>query len=128
MVKKMGIYSTAKETIKDAVSLAQQSDNIQLYKSVLDAYNAAIELMSENAELREEIKELKNKMDIAKQLEFDNDAYYRRNDEKANDGPYCTNCWDGEHKLIRLHVNSSGAGDYVCPRCKKFIKTYLRRR
>lgn len=42
----MGVYSTVKETIKDAVSIAQQSDNIQLYKSILDAYNAAIELES----------------------------------------------------------------------------------
>ena len=58
MVKKMGVYSTVKETIKDAVSIAQQSDNIQLYKSILDAYNAAIELMRENAELKERIKEL----------------------------------------------------------------------
>lgn len=127
MVKKMGIYSTAKETIKDAVSLAQQSDNIQLYKSVLDAYNAAIELMSENADLREEIKELKGQMGIEKQLVFDRDVYYVKNDDGENEGPYCTTCWDVDRKLVRLSKGYSAAGDYVCHHCKIYIKHKMNR-
>ena len=72
----MGVYSTVKETIKDAVSIAQQSDNIQLYKSILDAYNAAVELMSENADLKERIKELEKQNVTDGMLEFNNNAYW----------------------------------------------------
>ena len=102
----MGVYNTVKETIKDAVSIAQQSDNIQLYKSVLDAYNAAIELMSENADLKERIRELEQQNITNELLEFNNNAYWIKKEDKTMDGPFCSNCWDSDRKLIRLHVTN----------------------
>lgn len=112
----MGIYNTAKEAIKDAVSLAQQSDNIQLYKSVLDAYNAAIELMSENADLREEIKKLKKEIELKETVHKRGDAYYKMNDDGNEEGPYCMNCWDSNHKLI--HYRHLSGERYYCHTCK----------
>lgn len=120
----MGVYSTVKETIKDAVTIAQKSDNIQLYKSILDAYNAAIELMSENADLKERIKELEQQQITAKSLEFNNNAYWIKNDDGSVDGPFCSNCWDVERKLVRLHVaiKSNYPKRAKCLNCKSVLE------
>lgn len=124
MVKKMGVYSTVKETIKDAVSIAQQSDNIQLYKSILDAYNAAIELMSENAELKERIKELEAQKAVEGTLEYNSNAYWIIKEDGFIDGPFCSRCWDVEKKLVRLHVKriKDSARVTKCPNCKSILQ------
>lgn len=123
MVKKMGVYSTLKETIKDAVSLAQKSDNIQLYKSILDAYNAAIDLMSENADLKERIKGLEMQKVTDDKLEFNNNAYWIKREDGTIDGPYCSKCWDVDKKLVRLHVTSTPnrPKKAKCENCKSVL-------
>lgn len=123
MVRKMGIYSTAKETIKDAVNMAQQADNIPLYKSVLDAYNSAIELMSENADLREEIKELKAKVFKQENVVKIATAYYIRGESGDLEGPYCMRCYDDQQKLIHYRfTNDHERPRAECPVCK--MRTY----
>lgn len=117
MAKKMGVYSTVKETIKDAVSIAQQSDNIQLYKSILDAYNAAIELMGENAELKERIKELEKQNVTDGMLEFNNNAYWIKKEDGIVDGPFCSRCWDADKTLVRMHVSTPDK-KAKCANCK----------
>lgn len=119
MVREMGIYNTAKEAIKDAVSLAQQSDNIQLYKSVLDAYNATIELMSENNELREEVTLLKNELNIKKNIVKIEDAYYVKLEDESLEGPYCMHCYDANKTLVHYQiVKYYNYPEAVCPECK----------
>lgn len=124
MVKKMGVYSTVKETIKDAVSIAQQSDNIQLYKSILDAYNAALELMSENADLKERIKELEKQQVTDGMLEFNSNVYWIRKGEPSTRSPYCSRCWDIDKKLVRMHLIGT---EGKCPACKTKVYQCLYR-
>lgn len=125
MVKKMGIYSTAKETIKDAVNMAQQADNIPLYKSVLDAYNSAIELMSENVDLREEIKELKEQVFKKGHVIKIAEAYYLHDDNKDLEGPYCMRCYDDQQKLIHYGLTKDYSNPRAkCPVCKFTTYSY----
>ena len=124
MVKKMGVYSTVKDTIKDAVTIAQKSDNIQLYKSILDAYNAAIELMGENVDLKERIKELESQKVTGDMLEFNNNAYWVKKEDGSVDGPFCSKCWDSEKKLVRMHVVNikEKAKAAKCPNCNSMVR------
>lgn len=124
MVKKMGVYSTVKETIKDAVSIAQQSDNIQLYKSILDAYNAVIELMSENADLKERVRELEKQQVTDEMLEFNSNVYWFKNDGPSTRSPYCSRCWDIDKKLVKIHVLGT---EGKCPACKTKVYKCLYR-
>ena len=41
------------DAFKDAITLAQKADNIQLYKQLLDLSAQALDLQAENAKLKE---------------------------------------------------------------------------
>ena len=115
MVKKIGVYDTVKTTIKDAVVVAQQSDNADLYRKVLDSYMAAVSLMEENIELKDKIRELERKMNEEENVILRGESYYRKLHDEKEDGPCCMQCWDNDKKLIHYAL----AGDlYYCPKCR----------
>ena len=49
----MAIY----DFIKDALTIAQQADNVDLYKKLLEIGRMALDLQNENAELKKKIEE-----------------------------------------------------------------------
>lgn len=86
----------------------------------------------ENEKLREENKNIKHLIDnsvlsekkkIKNSLKFEDNTYYRIDKAgKVLDGPFCSNCWDKDGKLIRLHESKK---DYFkkeiwCPACKTY--------
>lgn len=103
------------DAIKDAASLAQKADNIELYRQLLDLGAQALDLQAEVARLKEENAELKRRRDIADRvirheepcvtLEGDTTELY-----------YCSHCWDSERLLIQLSCHSNGTFD--CPHCQ----------
>lgn len=111
----MGFYDTTKTAIKDAVTIAQQSDNIELYKKILDAYGSCIDLMDENTRLRKELDELKEQAKTSEDITYGHNTYWKKYDGGL-DGPYCTCCWDSEKLLIRL-TQGDFAGEMECPKC-----------
>lgn len=54
----MGVY----EVVKDALSLAQKADNIELVQKILDIQNEAIEMQHQIQEKHEEVFNLKQKI------------------------------------------------------------------
>lgn len=53
----MGLY----ESIKDVAKVMQKSDNVELYKELLDLSSQALALQAEITRLKEENAELKKK-------------------------------------------------------------------
>lgn len=107
----MGLY----DAMKDAISLAQKADNIELYRQLLDLSAQALDLQAEVARLKEENAELKKRRDVADRvirheepcitLEGDTTELY-----------YCSHCWDSEQLLIQLSCHANGTFD--CPHCQ----------
>ena len=94
------------DTLKDAVTLIQKADNIELNKTILDLQSQVYAQFEENRRLKEKIV-------TREQLVFRTNAYWTRD---ANDGPFCSRCWDAEALLIHLHTRR---GYYPeCPKCK----------
>ena len=62
------------DAIKDAASLAQKADNIELYRQLLDLSAQALDLQAEVARLKEENAELKKRRDIAEKIIQDSKA------------------------------------------------------
>lgn len=62
----MGLY----DAMKDAVSLAQKADNIELYRQLLDLSAQALELQADVTRLREENVELKRVHDLESDIEY----------------------------------------------------------
>lgn len=95
------------------MALADLSDNLA------DAKLAAAELkgqvsglMEENQSLREQLKQRETE-----KPRFDGGLYYFGDDEH----PFCTACFDGQEKKIRLTrapVDFEWAGKWTCPTCR----------
>ena len=100
------------ENIKSIGKTIQQLDNIELYQKILDVQAQALEIMEQDSKLRDENKDLREKLEIKGSLKYRNNAYWIE-----NDGPYCTRCWDAEKKPIRLHPDGNPAY-FHCPNCK----------
>ena len=110
----MGLY----DAMKDAVSLAQKADNIELYRQLLDLSAQALDLQAEVMRLKEENAELKKQQDLEVDIEYYEDAFVTR---KSDSKPikYCAACWADKKKLIP--IQDVGYDNYDCPLCKARI-------
>lgn len=110
----MGLY----DAMKDAVSLAQKADNIELYRKLLDLSAQALDLQAEVSRLSEENAELKKQKDIEADIEYHVDPYIT----KRTDGKpikYCAACWADKKELVP--IQALGNNSYKCPLCKARI-------
>lgn len=107
----MGLY----DAMKDAVSLAQKADNIELYRQLLDLSAQALELQAEVTRLREENAELKKRRDVASRVVRHEEPCITLEGD-TQDLYYCSHCWDSEQLLIQLSCHANGTFD--CPHCQ----------
>lgn len=113
----MGLY----DALKDAVSLAQKADNIELYRQLLDLSAQALDLQAEVAKLREENAKLKKAKDLESEIEYHVDSFItKRSDTKPI--KYCAACWAGKKVLVPIQFNDRGS--YRCPLCN--VRIYNR--
>lgn len=104
------------KAIGTMMSFASGSKDFQLLNAVMEIQKELISIQNENRDLRMENHELKN-IDITRgHLVKKVNCYY-----KDDEGPFCTNCFDSEGKLIYLildPVNGKKAVFGRCPHCK----------
>lgn len=107
----MGLY----DAMKDAVSLAQKADNVELYRQLLDLSAQALNLQAEVTRLKEENAELKKQRVLEDDIEYYVDAFVTR---KSDTKPikYCAACWVDKKKLVPLQ--DIKWDNYDCPLCK----------
>lgn len=103
------------DVVKDAASLAQKADNIELYRRLLDLSAQVLDLLDEVAKLREENTELKKRQNISKKIVRHEGAYITRNDDKKG-LYYCSHCWDTDELLVQLNCDQDN-GLFECPHC-----------
>lgn len=96
----MGIY----EGIKDALSIAQKADNVDLYKQLLEVGAQALEMQEEIRQLKEENAELKKGEDLESRIIRHEEPYITLRDESP-EIHYCAVCWGNEKKLIQLSTH-----------------------
>lgn len=106
----MGFY----DAFKDALSVAQKADNIELYRQLLDLSNQALELQNENSRLQNENDELKKEKALEEDIVFHkteqvdvlhNEYPYITRKSDLSEIRYCGVCWGYEHKLVPLLDN-----------------------
>ena len=93
------------EMLKEAISVAQKADNIELYKQLLDVNKAALDIQSEVNELKIENQRLKEKLEIHGRVERHNDGLYITLEDDPLKIHYCAICWGNDKKLIQLGKN-----------------------
>ena len=104
----MGVYDLA----KDALKLAQQIDNIELQRKILDMQNEALQMVEERQKLVDRVHELEEELQTHGELDFKDNCYWR-----GADGPFCTNCWDVGKSLVRMW-QMPDPEYWQCPSCK----------
>lgn len=103
------------DAFKDAISVAQKADNVELYRQLLDLSAQALDLQAEVARLREENFELKKSKDISEKIIRHEEAVITlEDDDKCL--YYCSHCWDSENMLIQINCHNDGT--FNCPHCK----------
>ena len=113
------------DALKDVIGIAQKSDNIELYRQLLDLGAQALEMQAEIASLREENTELKRTRDLENEIQYHLDAYVTKTTDTIPIR-YCAACWVDKKKLVPMQ--DVGMANYKCPLCKSHIvdneKTY----
>ena len=104
-------------TIKQALQMAGK---IEFYPQILETQEKLLEMQKKIADLESENKRLREELEIKGTLVPEGNLYWIEKDSKR-DGPFCTCCWDSEHKLMRLHT-SPISGRMHCPNCKTEAK------
>ena len=106
------------EAIKNIIAIAQKSDNIELYRQLLDLGSQALEMQAEIASLREENAELKRDKYLEEEIVYHLDAYVTKSSDKIPI-KYCAACWADKKKLVPMQ--NTGTNHYVCPLCRNHI-------
>lgn len=122
--------SIATDLVKQISNIATRSKSVEISNVILnlndEIIQARISLVKANEEiasLLEENQALKSQIKACKEPELilgDDNLYYK----KDGAGPYCTNCYDANQKMVLLR-NIQGtplkmAGKYKCNTCKSF--------
>jgi hypothetical protein len=106
-VVQMGVY----EAVKDALNMIQKSDNIELYRMLLDIQKESLELLEDNRVLKQRIRELENDKSLEDDLEVKSNCYFKKS---TGDGPFCITCWDKDRKLVRMYLTDDYAYCHPC--------------
>jgi hypothetical protein len=113
----MAIY----ESLKDAAKVLQEAGKIEQYKQILEVQEKLLEMQKSILDLTTENKELREKLNIKENLICEGNEYWILKEGGKKDGPFCTNCWDVNNKLVRLHISPT-YGSVTCPNCKTVTK------
>lgn len=109
----MGLY----EGIKDLAKIAQQADNIELYRQLLDLSAQALDMQDKIRDLKKENEELKNANDLESRIVRHPENFITLKGE-PEDIRYCAVCWGNEHKLIQLNCDNDEYCQFICIKCK----------
>lgn len=103
------------EVIKDAASVAQKADNIELYKILLDVQQQAIEIQQRLYELTKENESLKGILETSDRVvRYEEKTIVTLENDKQNIS-YCSRCWDKDKKTIQVVKKENGR--FSCPEC-----------
>lgn len=101
--------ATTSATIKAIASVAKGAGNIQLYNdiitlqgTILEQQAAAVALLEENATLRRELAELRERQRRRSEMRFEDNVYWRGDSGQKREGPFCPKCLDGSEKDVPL--------------------------
>ena len=104
------------DELKSIGKILQETGKIEQYQQILKTMQNLLDMQKKLQRLEKENTNLKEKLEIKKELKHKNHAYWI-DKEGSLDGPFCSRCWDADKQLIRLHPCGNPAY-YSCPNCK----------
>lgn len=107
--------ATADSAIEKAELKLQLAD---IMTKLAHAQTDALEIDLQIIHYHDRIKELEDALRIKATVGKDGDAYYELKDgNKASGSPYCLRCWEIDHKLVHLIIDTGNKR--TCPHCNR---------
>lgn len=105
------------DNAKEIALVVKKFNDVELYRKIVDLQGEIVSVVGENRELHEEVDRLRESLKLKQDLVFEHNAYWLPGQGGRRDGPFCSNCWDGDQTLRRMH--DYGVPNYArCPKCK----------
>lgn len=103
---------------KAAFELAKKAQSVELQSELLSMREDYNTMREENAALKDQVKLLEQAEITAKDLVYRSPAYYRKVAGGADEGPFCSRCWDVDRRLVRCTINlMTGEAIAMCQQC-----------
>jgi regulator of replication initiation timing len=106
------------DEVKSFAKLLQKVDNLELYREFVNLQTKAMELAGDNANLKKDNAELKERLEFREKLYFQDNMFWHVDDTEKKQ-PYCSKCYQANGKPIFLHDEGEA---YRCPECDKYIR------
>jgi len=113
----MGVIDGAKAI----VSLAQEVGKIELYQQAVDLMAQVTEVAQENFQLKQDlaaaraqVADLDEKLKLKGAIKYRNGVYFLQTQQGTEEGPFCSRCWDADHRLIHVNRNDQ---HFYCRNC-----------
>ena len=110
------------DELKSIAKILREADKIPQYEQILGIQEKLLEMQSKIAELTLENKELKESINLKKNLVHKGEVYYFKEEDKEI-GPFCANCYDARGLLMRM-TNWVNAEKKRCPNCEKSFRYF----
>lgn len=103
----LNLFKPASDLVQSIYVIVKEYDNIELKGNINNLVSKLTELqltytneVDEKLKLREEVKKMKEKLDMTKGMhrQFPGGPYFHLEDKQ----PYCPTCWESEYKKIGL--------------------------
>ena len=107
--------AAAAEAIKGAIGLARKANLAELERVLLDLRDDIAALRDANIELKNENRELREKLKVRDELVWANNLYWKVEDGK-HVGPFCPKCFAGAGIVSRM-TDELRDRYYRCPVC-----------
>ena len=104
------------DILKDAASIVQKTQNIELIQTFLNAQQQALELMEENKSLKSQIEKMQDTKELKRKVERQTKGVYITLSDDDQKIKYCSVCFDVDEKIVQMLCASHGG--YYCKACK----------
>lgn len=91
----------------------------ELISALADAKIEVTDIQQSLIDKDAQLRELQTQLEIREKLQWEQPFYWLHKDE-TKEGPFCQQCYDKDHRLMRLQGN--GEGYWECKTCKN---TYM---
>ncbi|MCI0650431.1 MAG: hypothetical protein L0Z55_00960 [Planctomycetes bacterium] len=93
--------------MKDALRVADSIKDADLKLKLAAVQMECAKLSEDNAQLRQELVDLRKQAEVRQEMDYANDVYWRVAGEGKRDGPFCPKCLDGKAMLARMSNQAS---------------------
>lgn len=107
--------------LQKAIEIARAVDNSDLVVALADSKSQYADVVTENASLKERVRQLETQLATRDELQFEDGAYWKgprpEGDQSAQ--PFCPVCWENRSKQIHMQpFRLTSSSDYFqCPVC-----------